>query len=65
MNGFEVMFNFHFDWEGGPVGPARSNPSWHLTRVTSSALFRTQEPRRTPLSLSLGSLGGSCEVGTI
>ena len=32
MNGFEVMFKFHFDCECGPVGPARSNPSWHLNQ---------------------------------
>ena len=32
MNGFEVAVCFHYDLECGPVGPARSNPSWHLTR---------------------------------
>src|SRR5262245_15521994 len=30
MNGFEVEVTFHS--ECGPVWPAHSNPSWHLTR---------------------------------
>ena len=46
MNGFEVMSKFHFDCECGPVGPARSNPSWHLTgtpRYFRSIIFFLHE----------------------
>ena len=47
MNGFEVMFKFHGDLECGPVGPARSNPSWHLTvpRVTVAAISSSNPSR--------------------
>ena len=36
MNGFEVWFVFHGDFERGPAGSARSSPSWHLTRPSRS-----------------------------
>ena len=41
MNRFEVMFKFHYDCECGPVGPARSNPSWHLTQPSHPGCNRT------------------------